>query len=89
MEGNLRLNIDWASLIVGRKFAVFALFYFVIEGNCQVQTPRDLYLEGRFDGGYLRYEFGRLIFGGASVSEFCGLEWKIKIYMINTQKITL
>ena len=26
MEENLRFKIDWASLIVGRKFAVFALF---------------------------------------------------------------
>ena len=31
MEGNLRFKIDWASLIVGRKFTVFALFYFVFE----------------------------------------------------------
>ena len=46
MEGNLRLKIDWANLIVGSKFAFFALFYFVIEDNCQVQTPRDLYLKG-------------------------------------------
>ena len=30
MEGNLRFKIDWASLIVGRKCAVFALFYFGI-----------------------------------------------------------
>ena len=25
-EGNLRFKIDWASLIVGRKLTVFALF---------------------------------------------------------------
>ena len=31
-EGNLRFKIDWASLIVGSKFTVFALFYFVFEG---------------------------------------------------------
>ena len=31
MEGNLGLKIDWASVIVGRKFSVFALFYFVFE----------------------------------------------------------
>ena len=30
-EGNLRFKIDWASLIVERKFTVFALFYFVFE----------------------------------------------------------
>ena len=29
MEGNLRFKIDWAILIVGRKFTVFALFYFL------------------------------------------------------------
>ena len=29
----LRFKIDWASLIVGRKFTVSALFYFVFEGN--------------------------------------------------------
>ena len=39
MEGNLRFKIDWASLIVGRKSTVFALFYFVFEGNFKVQAP--------------------------------------------------
>ena len=65
MEGNLRFKIDWASLIVGSKFTVFALFYFVFEGNFQIQAPGSLYLEGRFNGGFLRYEFGEFIFGGA------------------------
>ena len=31
MDGNLRFKIDWASLIVRRKFTFFALFYFVFE----------------------------------------------------------
>ena len=31
MERNLRFKIDRASLIVGSKFTVFALFYFVFE----------------------------------------------------------
>ena len=35
----MRFKIDWASLIVGRKFTVFALFYFAFEGNFQVQAP--------------------------------------------------
>ena len=46
MEGNLRFKIDWASLIVGSKFTVFALFYFVFEGNFQVQAPRGLMFGG-------------------------------------------
>ena len=44
MEGNLRFKIDWASLIVGRKFTVFALFYFIFEGNFQVQAPQGAYI---------------------------------------------
>ena len=50
-EENLRFKIDWASLIVGSKFIVFALFYFVFEGNFP-STSRGLYLEGRFNGGF-------------------------------------
>ena len=46
----------------GRKFTVFALFYFVFEGNFQVQPPGGLYLEAE---SFLRYEYGGLIFGGA------------------------
>ena len=38
MEGNLRFKISWASLIVGRKFTAFALFYFVFEGNFSTST---------------------------------------------------
>ena len=50
----MRFKIDWASLIVGSKFTVFALCYFVFENNFQVQaTPQGgLHLEGRFNGGF-------------------------------------
>ena len=34
----MRFKIALASLIAGRKFTVFALFYFVFEGNFQVQA---------------------------------------------------
>ena len=49
----LRFKIDWASLIVGSKFTVFALFYFVFEGNFPSASPRGAYiwkgdLTGRF-----------------------------------------
>ena len=46
MEGNLRFKIDWASLIVKRKFTVFALFYFVFKGNFQVQARGGLIFGG-------------------------------------------
>ena len=38
-EGNLHFKIDWASLIMEGDFTVFALFYFVFEGNFGVQAP--------------------------------------------------
>ena len=69
MEGNLRFKIDRASLIVGRKFTVFALFYFVLEGNFQEQAPGrggGAYIwRGDLTEGFWRYQFGGLIFGGA------------------------
>ena len=46
MEGNLRFKIDWAGLIFGRKFTVFALFYFVFEGTFHVQAPWGLIFGG-------------------------------------------
>ena len=61
MEGNLRFKIDWASHMVGRKFNVFAVFYFVFEGNFQVQAPGGLYLEGRLNGGFFA---SRVLIGG-------------------------
>ena len=40
----MRFEIDWASLIVGRKFTVFALLDFVFEGNCPSTSPRGAYI---------------------------------------------
>ena len=44
----MRFKIDWASLIVGGKFTVFALFYFVnvFEGNFKGQAPGGLIFGG-------------------------------------------
>ena len=58
MERNLRFKIDWASLTVATKLTVFALFYFVLEGNFQVQSPRVYIWTGDLTEGFLRYEFG-------------------------------
>ena len=57
----MRFKIDWANLIVGRKFTVFVLFYFVFEGNFQVQASPGAYI-WRSD---LKEGLGGLIFGGA------------------------
>ena len=50
-RGNLRFKIDWASLIVRIKFTVFALFYFVFEGNFPSRSPREGLIHG---GAYFR-----------------------------------
>ena len=67
----MRFKIDWASLIVERKFTVFALFYFVFEGNFQVQAPRGAYIWwDDLTESFLRYEFGGLIRGGTYFRNF-------------------
>ena len=57
----MRFKIDWASLTVGRKFTVFALFYFVFEESLRAiskdKSPGGLYLEGRFNGGFFALRF--------------------------------
>ena len=62
----MRFKIDWASLIVGSKFTVFALFYFAFEGNFPSTSPRGAYIfwgGSDLTEGFLRYRFGGLIFG--------------------------
>ena len=55
----MRFKIDWASLIVGSKFTVFALFYFVLEGNFPSTSPGGAYIwRGHLTEGFLRYRFG-------------------------------
>ena len=61
MEGNFHFKIDWANLIVGRKFTVFALFYVVFEGNLQVQAPGGAYIwRGDLTEGFLVTSLGGL-----------------------------
>ena len=76
-EGNLRFQIDWASLMVGSKFTVFALIFFEFEGNFPSTSSRGAFIwRGDLTGVFLRYRFGGLIFGEAYTlrglfSEFC------------------
>ena len=67
-KGNLHFKIGWASLIVGSKFTVFALFYFVFEGNFPSTSPRGTYIwRSDLTEGFLHYRFGGLVFGGAYI----------------------
>ena len=61
----MRFIIDWASLIVGRKFAVFALFLY-LRAIFQVQGPGGAHIwRGDLTEGFVPFRFGGLIFGGA------------------------
>ena len=56
---------------MGRKFTIFALFYFVFESKFHVQDPRGAYIRrGNLTEGFSRYDFGELIFGGAYFRNF-------------------
>ena len=57
-EGNLRCKIDWVSLIVRSKCTIFALFYFVFEGNFPGKSLQGTYFEGRFNGGFFAFVGG-------------------------------
>ena len=51
--GNLRFKIDWANLVVGRKFTVFAFFFTLyLRAISKYKPLGGLYLEGRFNGGF-------------------------------------
>ena len=67
----MRLKIDWASPIVGCKFTIFALFYFVFEGNFPISSPQGACIwRGDLTAGFLRYPFGGLIHGVAYFRNF-------------------
>ena len=74
-------RLSW--LVVGGKFTIFALFCFVFEGKFQVQAPRRAYIRrGDLTEGFLRCDFGGLIFEGAYTwtglfSEFYGMLSKL------------
>ena len=70
----MRFKIDWASLVVRRKFTVFALLYYVFEGNFQVHPPGGgLYLEGRFNGGFFALRVWGAYTWRGLFSEFYGI----------------
>ena len=66
-------RLGW--LVLAREFTIFALLYFVFEGKFQVQAPRGrgggAYIrKGDLTEGFLRYDFGGYIIGGAYFRKF-------------------
>ena len=84
----MRFKIDWAGRIVGSKFTVFAMLYFVFEGNFPSTSPRGAYIwRGDLTEGFLHYQFGGLIFGGAYTWRGLFLEvYGIPIFSTQMQK---
>ena len=72
----MRFIIDWASLIVGSKFTVFAFFPFVFEGNFPSTSSRGAYIwRGDLTEGFSVTGLGDLyleglIHGGAYFRNF-------------------
>ena len=83
----MRFKIDWASLIVGSKFTVFASFYFVFEVNFPSTSRRRAYIwRGDLTEGFLRYEFGGLILMKGLIH--AGLIFGILRYLKHQMEIT-
>ena len=65
MEGNLRFKIDWARLIAGDKCAIFALFYYIFEGNFPSTSPWRAYIwRGDLTEGFFCLVWGAYIWRG-------------------------
>ena len=79
----MRFKIDWASLIVGSKFTVFALFYFVFEGDVPSTSPRGAYIwRGDLtEGLYLEV----LIHGGGYFRNFTVCE--VGVFSVNVSRL--
>ena len=74
----MRLKIDWASPIVGCKFTIFALFYFVFEGNFPISSPQGAYLEGRFNGGFFTLPVGGGLYMEGLIFGIYGIRYVVK-----------
>ena len=75
----MRLQIDWASLIVGSKLPFLCCFTLYLRAIFQVQAPGGAYIwRADLTEGFLSHRFEGLIFGGAYTwrglfSEFYGM----------------
>ena len=70
----MHFKIDWASLIVGNKCTVLALFYFVFEANFSSTSPWEAYIwRGDLTEGFLRYQFWGAYTWRGLFSEFYGI----------------
>ena len=82
----MHFKIDWASLIVGSRFTVSVLFYFVFQGNFPSTSPRGAYIwRGDLTEGFLRYRFGGIIFGGAYFLNFTVVHLILQSFVVRAK----
>ena len=76
----MRFKIDWANLIAGSKFTIFALSYFVFESNFPSTSPLGLIFGGRFNGRFFALQvWGAYMWRGLYIE---GLFFGILLYGI-------
>ena len=62
----MRFKIDWASLYKEGNLPFLLCFTLYSRANSKYKPPRGAYIRrGDLTDGFLRYDFGGLIFGGA------------------------
>ena len=62
----MRFKINWASLIVERKFTILICFTLYLRAISKYKSLGDLYLEGLFNGGFLALQvWGAYIWSGS------------------------
>ena len=62
----MRFKIDWASLILRKKFTVSLCFNLYLRAISKYKPPRgDSIWRSDSTEGFTRYEFGGLVFGGS------------------------
>ena len=65
----MRFKIDWASLILERKFTVSLCFTLYLRAISKYNPWVAYIWMGNLTEGFLRYEFGGLIHGGVYIFE--------------------
>ena len=76
----MRLKIDWANLILGRKVIVFLCFTLYLRAISKYKPLGGLYLEGRFNGGFFALEvWGAYIWRGLYMEGLIfGILWYLR-----------
>ena len=78
----MRFKIYWASLIVGSKFAVFALFYFVFEGNFLSTSSWRAFWRGDLMEFFFLLAVWRAYIWRGLFSESCGISQSLDTFSL-------